>query len=104
MGSVSPSAPNPAKKVFAQEDILIIAALRSEEVGNYSYAVKLFRTLYEKSGKKEYLYKMLEDLMIQRAYSDVIQEVDYYLKNGSYPFLYPLSKYFTAVLYFPSFT
>ncbi len=66
----------PNEKAFAAEDTYIVFALRAEQVGDYKSAAKLFHDLYEKSSKKEYLYKYLQDKIILREYSDVITTVD----------------------------
>ncbi len=66
----------PNEKAFAAEDTYIVFALRAEQVGDYRSAAKLFHDLYEKSSKKEYLYKYLQDKIILREYSDVITTVD----------------------------
>jgi len=67
---------NPSKKVFDAEDTYIIFALRAEQVGDYKTAAKLFKELYEKSQKREYLYRYLKDKLILKEYSDIIQTVD----------------------------
>jgi len=64
------------KKTFAQEDIYILTALRMEQLELYSRASKLFETLYEKSDKKEYLYRSLKNDLSANKNEKVIQRVD----------------------------
>jgi len=66
----------PNEKAFDTEDTYIIFALRAEQVGDYKSATKLFKILYKKSTKKEYLYRYLQDEIIIKQYDDVIQTVD----------------------------
>jgi predicted Zn-dependent protease len=66
----------PNQKAFEAEDTYIVFALRAEEVGDYRSAAKLFYELYEKSSKKEYLYRYLQDKIILKEYEDVVKVVD----------------------------
>ena len=66
----------PNEKAFEQEDTYILFALRAEEVHNNKTAAKLFDVLYQKSHKKEYLYRMLENLLVAKEYDKVISVVD----------------------------
>lgn len=66
----------PNEKAFAAEDTYIMFALRAEQVGDYKSAAKLFKELYEKSSKKEYLYRYLQDEIVLKKYDDVIKTVD----------------------------
>ncbi len=66
----------PNEKAFAAEDTYIVFALRAEHVGDYRSAAKLFRQLYEKSLKKEYLYRYLQDKIVLKEYDDVVKVVD----------------------------
>ncbi len=66
----------PNEKAFAAEDTYIVFALRAEQVGDYRAAAKLFSELYNKSSKKEYLYRYLKDKIILKEYDDVIKTVD----------------------------
>jgi len=70
------SSVKPNEKAFAAEDTYIIFALRAEQIGDYASATKFFHTLYEKSGKKEYLYRYLQDKMLLKEYGDVVKTVD----------------------------
>jgi len=66
----------PNEKAFAAEDTYIVFALRAEQVGDYKSAAKLFHQLYEKSSKKEYLYRYLQDEIVLKEYADVVKTVD----------------------------
>ncbi len=72
----------PNEKAFGQEDNYIIFALRAEQVGNYKTAAKLFNDLYEKSSKKEYLYRYLQDLIAIKEYNTVVEKVDEITKGS----------------------
>ena len=63
-------------KSFEAEDAYIMYALRAEEIGDSRSAYKLFNTLYEKSGKKEYLYKALTNQIALKQNQQVIDKVD----------------------------
>jgi predicted Zn-dependent protease len=67
---------SPSKKVFEQEDTYIVFALEAERQGAYQTASEFFAKLYEKTTKKEYLYRELQDKMILRDFEDVIKKVD----------------------------
>ncbi len=64
------------QKAFAKEDMYIIFALRAEQIGDRKSASELFNILYEKSAKKEYLYRSLENDLVRKANKEVIQRVD----------------------------
>jgi len=66
----------PNEKAFEAEDTYIMFALRAEQVGDYKSATKLFKKLYDKSLKREYLYRYLEDEIVTKNYEDVIKTVD----------------------------
>ncbi|MDB2562678.1 hypothetical protein N9X61_03645, partial [Sulfurimonas sp.] len=68
---------NKHQKVFAEEDTLIMFALRSEEVGDLKSACEIFDTLYAKSNKKEYLYRTLQNYLYLKENQTVIDRVDY---------------------------
>ncbi len=74
--------PKPSEKVFEQEDLYILFALEAEHIHDYSSAEKLFSTLYEKSHKREYLYRALQNELRLKKYKNVITRVDRYLQNG----------------------
>ena len=68
---------NNNKKVFEEEDTLIMFALRSEELGDFKSASEIFDTLYVKSNKKEYLYRSLQNYLYLKKNETVIQRVNY---------------------------
>ena len=68
--------PSPSQKVFEKEDLYIMYALRSEEVGRYDIAAKLYEDLYEKAHKKEYLYRELQNLLAARKFDEVVKKCD----------------------------
>lgn len=49
------------EKVFEKEDFYILLGLRAEQIQDYNTSSSLFNTLYEKTTKKEYLYRSLRD-------------------------------------------
>ena len=74
--------PKPYEKVFDQEDLYILFALEAERIHDYNSAEKLFTTLYEKSHKKEYLYRAVQNELRLKKYENVIARVDKYLQGG----------------------
>ncbi len=64
------------KKIFEQEDKMILVALRAEELKEYSLSADIFNTLYEKSNKKEYLYRSLKNNLAAKKYEKVVTKVD----------------------------
>ena len=75
IGTVQPQV-KPNEKVFELEDAYILFALRAEQLRDYKSAFKLFDELYEKSGKKEYLYRSLQDSLAGKENVKVIERVD----------------------------
>lgn len=78
---VSCASPKPEKlranqKAFAQEDTYILYALHAQENQQNSAAASLFETLYEKSGRKEYLYRSLENDLIAKNSQQLINRID----------------------------
>jgi len=73
---------NKNKKVFEQEDALIMFGLRAEQLKDYKSASIIFDDLYEKSNKKEYLYRSLQDSLILKENEKVIKKVDEAVKNS----------------------
>ncbi len=76
-GEVKPPktlAPN--KKAFAQEDAYILFGLRAEQLKEYDAASSIFNSLWEKAGKKEYLYKSLQNDLAAHKNQKVILKVD----------------------------
>lgn len=68
--------PKANQKAFDQEDIYILTALRLEQVKMYSKASDFFKTLYEKSNKKEYLYRSLQNDLAADKNEELIKRVD----------------------------
>ncbi|SFV66261.1 FIG00545237: hypothetical protein [hydrothermal vent metagenome] len=66
----------PSEKAFDGEDTYILFALHEEHIGNYKSAATLFEKLYEKSLKKEYLYRSLADDLKADEYKKVVARVD----------------------------
>ncbi|MCD6259545.1 MAG: hypothetical protein J7J31_08080 [Helicobacteraceae bacterium] len=64
------------EKTFEQEDQYILLALRAEQVQANKQAAQLFETLYEKSAKKEYLYRSLQNYLIAKDNAYVLEKVD----------------------------
>lgn len=91
------------KKSFEQEDAFILFALRAEQLGDYKSAASLFETLYEKSNKKEYLYRALQndlsanefDLLISKVNqeNELTHEDDFFLLRLKVLSLIGLQKY-----------
>ena len=71
------SVENLNKKVFEEEDTLIMFALRTEELRDFKSASEIFDTLYVKSNKKEYLYRSLQNYLYLKENDTVINRVDY---------------------------
>lgn len=65
------------QKVFEEEDTLIMFALRSEELGDLKSACEILDTLYEKSKKKEYLYRSLQNYLYLKENQIVIDRVNH---------------------------
>ncbi|WP_321777861.1 hypothetical protein [Sulfurimonas sp.] len=73
-GSHSPVKPN--EKAFVEEDAYILFALRAEQLKDYGNASIIFNTLWEKSEKREYLYKSLQNDIANTEYKKVVKKVD----------------------------
>ncbi|WP_428737211.1 tetratricopeptide repeat protein [Sulfurimonas sp.] len=69
------------KKVFEAEDTYIMYALRAEQVQSYKTAAELFAQLYDKSQKKEYFYRSLQDSYLAKDFEQVISTVDRYTQE-----------------------
>jgi tetratricopeptide (TPR) repeat protein len=77
MGEIfTPVVPKPSEKVFEEEDSYILFGLRAEEIKAYIAASKIFTTLYEKSNKKEYLYRSLQNDLASKKNKKVVARVD----------------------------
>jgi len=64
------------EKAFEQEDAYILFALRAEELKEYETAARMFNTLWEKSKKREYLYRLLQNHLASNKNEEVIKIVD----------------------------
>lgn len=64
------------QKLFAQEDSLIMFALRAEQVRDFASAAKIFETLYEKSLRVEYLHRALQNRLFLKENKYVIEKVN----------------------------
>ncbi len=64
------------KKVFEQEDTLIMFALRAEQLRDYKSAAVIFDGIYKKSEKKEYLYRSLQNMLVIKQNKEIIERVD----------------------------
>ena len=80
--STHPPAVKPSEKAFAGEDVYILFALRAEQIRDYKSAATLFEKLYDKSAKKEYLYRSLADDLYAKEYKKVLEKVDTLTKGS----------------------
>ncbi|MFT5659857.1 MAG: putative Zn-dependent protease [Sulfurimonas sp.] len=65
------------KKIFEEEDTLIMFALRTEELGDFKSSSEIFDTLYTRSNRREYLYRSLQNYLYLKENDIVIKRVDY---------------------------
>ncbi|MCW8837373.1 MAG: hypothetical protein OQK11_01600, partial [Thiovulaceae bacterium] len=70
-------------KAFEEEDTIVMVALRAEQIKEYNASSSMFETLYEKSSKKEYLYRSLQNALLAKEYNKVVAKVDD-VTNGSF--------------------
>jgi len=80
----APKVLKPNEKSFAEEDTYILFALRAEQVKENKTASELFSVLYDKSKRKEYLYRSLENDLIAKDNEKLIKRVDEISKDGVY--------------------
>lgn len=78
---LSPKYNTSNKKVFDEEDIYIMYALRAEELQEYNASSSIYNTLYEKSNKKEYLYRSLQNDLLLGLNKKVVKKVDEIVDN-----------------------
>ncbi|MCD6173446.1 MAG: hypothetical protein J7J96_06605, partial [Sulfurimonas sp.] len=80
---------NKNKKVFEQEDALIMFGLRAEQLRDYKSASIIFDNIYEKSNKVEYLYRSLQNLLVLKENEKVIEKIDEAVGNtlDNYPLI-----------------
>ncbi|QFR49690.1 hypothetical protein FJR48_08070 [Sulfurimonas lithotrophica] len=76
MGLTPDTDIKPSQKAFEEEDAIIMIALRAEQVKEYNASSSMFQTLYEKSSKKEYLYRSLQNALLAKNYDNVIEKID----------------------------
>jgi predicted Zn-dependent protease len=74
--SLQPKKVEANEKAFAGEDTYILYALYAEQSKENRAASTLFETLYEKSDKKEYLYRSLENDLVAKDSQKLIDRVD----------------------------
>lgn len=79
-----PTAVKANQKSFDKEDVYILYALRAEQVKNYKSASEIFELLYEKSHKKEYIYRSLENDLVAKHNEKLIKRVDALSKNSEF--------------------
>jgi len=70
------SVSHPNQKAFDNEDMYILFALRAEQIRDNKSASELFSRLYEKSGKKEYLYRSLENDLVCQNNKELIAKIE----------------------------
>lgn len=70
------------EKVFDREDIYILTALRAEQLKENHASSSIFNTLYEKTDKKEYLYRSLKNDLSANENQRVINRIDEILNNN----------------------
>lgn len=75
-GLSTPVPPKPNEKIFAQEDIYILEALYAQEQKKDKKASDIYALLYEKSQKKEYLYRSLQSDLAAGEAQKLIKRVD----------------------------
>ena len=63
-------------KTFAAEDAYILYALRAEHIRDNKSAAKIYKILFDKSQKKEYLYRSLTNSIVVKDYQTLIDTVD----------------------------
>ena len=80
-GCLSTKLVKPNEKAFEEEDSYILFALRAEQLKEYSASSSIFQTLYEKSNKKEYLYRSLQNALASGDSDKVIAKIDKILDN-----------------------
>jgi len=70
--STQPKVIAPNQKVFEQEDLYILYALEAQNKGAYKVAAELFGNLYQKAGKKEYLYAEVKSYLAAKEYQKAL--------------------------------
>lgn len=75
------------KKLYELEDSYILFALRAEQLRDFRSSSDIFALLYEKTGKKEYLYRSLQSDLILPDFVKAIARVDALQKLGVNDFI-----------------
>ncbi|MBU1659248.1 hypothetical protein KKG72_09390 [bacterium] len=70
------------QKVFEDEDAYILFALRAEQLKEHKASASIFNTLYEKSGKKEYIYRSLQNDLVAGDNENVVKRIDEITKGA----------------------
>ncbi len=73
--------PDPLKKLFPQEDQLIVDALLASHQGDFNRTIALYEELFEQSRKNEYLFESFRYLYELKSYQTVLDKVNVYLKD-----------------------
>lgn len=73
--------PDPLKKIFPQEDHLIINALMYSKAKNYNKAIAIYEELFSKSSKNEYLFESLKYMYELKLYEPLLAKVNLCLKD-----------------------
>lgn len=81
-GCTTKEISKPNNKSFEQEDMYILMALRAEQLNDYESSSKIFNKLYEKSEKKEYLYRALQNDLTNKKNIRVVNRVDEITKGS----------------------
>ncbi len=76
------SSIKPHEKAFEEEDVYVMFALRAEQVRSYDNAANIFYNLYERSDKKEYLYRSLQNELSAQNNQKVIDKVNKITKGS----------------------
>lgn len=63
-------------KTFEEEDLYILEALSAKNSLDFTTAGELFAKLYAESGKKEYLYELLEADLFLNRYKSVLAKIE----------------------------
>lgn len=70
------------EKIFDREDLYILIGLRTEQMKDYKSSADIFNSLYEKTDRKEYLYRSLRNDLAANRNKKVIFRVNKTIKNS----------------------
>jgi len=79
--SISPNISS-NKKLFETEDFFILSALRLEQIGDFRSAKELYTKLYDKTNRKEYLYKILQNKIYMGEFQSVLDRLELLLHEN----------------------